>query len=59
LNGIVAVPLMFLLMHMSVNQAIVAKFTLPRYLLIGGWAATAIMFVVSFVFLLRALHLWS
>jgi NRAMP (natural resistance-associated macrophage protein)-like metal ion transporter len=57
LNGIVAVPLMYVLMRMSANRAIVGEFTLPPHLRLLGWAATAIMFVVSLVFLLSALHL--
>jgi len=57
LNGIVAVPLMYVLMRMSANRVIVGQFTLPLYLRLFGWAATAIMFVVSLVFLLSALHL--
>jgi Mn2+/Fe2+ NRAMP family transporter len=57
LNGIIAVPLMYVLMRMSANRAIVGGFTLPLHLRLFGWAATAIMCVVSLVFLLSALRL--
>lgn len=51
LNGIVAAPLMVLLMIMSGNQSIVGKFGLTPYLRVVGWTATAIMFVASLGFL--------
>jgi len=41
LNGLVAVPFMFLLMLISMNPAIVGKFRLPLYLRLIGWLATA------------------
>jgi NRAMP (natural resistance-associated macrophage protein)-like metal ion transporter len=55
-NGIVAVPLMFILMFMATNQRIVGKLTLPNYLRVMGWIATSTMFLASvgfFVFTLR------
>jgi len=55
MNGIIAVPLMYMLMRMSANRAIVGEFTLPPHLRLFGWAATALMFIVSLVFLLSAL----
>jgi Mn2+/Fe2+ NRAMP family transporter len=57
-NGIVAVPLMFLLMLISEKPAIVGKFVLPRYLRVAGWIATAVMLVASPGFLVTALHQW-
>jgi NRAMP (natural resistance-associated macrophage protein)-like metal ion transporter len=54
-NGITAVPLMFLLMLISSKPAIVGQFTLPRYLRIVGWIATAVMAVASFAFLITSL----
>lgn len=47
LNGITAVPLMFVLMLMANNKAVVGKFTLPGYLRAGGWLATAAMTLAS------------
>jgi NRAMP (natural resistance-associated macrophage protein)-like metal ion transporter len=53
-NGIVAVPLMFLLMLVSQKPAIVGKFVLPRYLRLVGWIATGVMLVASLGFLVTA-----
>ena len=53
-NGLVAVPLMVLLMMISVKPAIVGKFRLPLYLRIVGWLATALMFAASLGFLISA-----
>jgi Mn2+/Fe2+ NRAMP family transporter len=59
-NGLVAVPLMVLLMTISVKPAIVGEFHLPLYLRIVGWAATALMAAASLGFLTsgayQALH---
>ncbi len=56
INGIVAVPLMFLLMRISEKPSIVGKFVLPRYLRVVGWLATGAMLVASLGFLVTALH---
>lgn len=45
LNGVVAVPVMVAMMHLSMRPGIMAGFTLPRPLLIVGWMATAAMAV--------------
>jgi Mn2+/Fe2+ NRAMP family transporter len=50
-NGIVAVPLMFVLMFMSNNEKIVGQFRLPPLLRIFGWTATAVMLLASLSFL--------
>lgn len=55
-NGIVAAPLMVLLMIMSANQLIVGKFSLTPYLRVMGWTATTIMFLASLGFLLSAMR---
>ena len=55
-NGVVAVPLMFLIMLMSSNPSVVHQFRLPRYLRIGGWIATVAMLLASLLFLVRALR---
>jgi hypothetical protein len=52
-DGIVALPLMVMLMIMLANSSIVAKFDLPPYVRTTGWAATAIMFLASLGFLFR------
>jgi Mn2+/Fe2+ NRAMP family transporter len=51
LNGIVAVPLMFVLMIMSSNEKIVGQFRLPRLLRVFGWASTVAMLLPSLGFL--------
>ena len=43
LNGVVAVPVMIALMHMTMRPAIMGRFTLPRPLQVMGWLATAAM----------------
>jgi NRAMP (natural resistance-associated macrophage protein)-like metal ion transporter len=52
LNGIVAVPLMFVLMIMSANEKIVGEFRLSPALRTFGWLATIVMLVASVGFLL-------
>ena len=42
-NGIVAVPVMVLMMHLSGRPQAMGVFTLPLPLKIGGWLATAVM----------------
>jgi NRAMP (natural resistance-associated macrophage protein)-like metal ion transporter len=51
INGLVAVPLMVLLMMISVKPEIVGEFHLPLYLRIVGWVATASMAAASLAFL--------
>jgi NRAMP (natural resistance-associated macrophage protein)-like metal ion transporter len=51
INGVVSGPLMVILVLMSSNRLVVGKFTLPVYLRIAGWGATAVMLVASFGFL--------
>lgn len=55
LNGIVATPLMVMMMVMSSSAAVVGKFALPTYLRIVGWTATAVMFLASAGFLVMSL----
>jgi NRAMP (natural resistance-associated macrophage protein)-like metal ion transporter len=43
INGVVAVPVMVLLMHLSTHKAAMGQFRLPRLLSIMGWLATAVM----------------
>lgn len=43
LNGIVAVPLMVVMMLMTARPRIMGRFTLPRGLAVMGWLATAVM----------------
>ena len=43
LNGIIAVPLMFVMMHMASASKIMGDHTIPRGLKIMGWIATGVM----------------
>ena len=43
LNGVVAVPVMILMMRMTMRPAIMADFTLPPALQVAGWLATGAM----------------
>jgi Mn2+/Fe2+ NRAMP family transporter len=43
INGIVAVPIMFLMMHMGQNSKVMGQFTLGRTDKVLGWAATLVM----------------
>lgn len=45
LNGIVAVPLMVVIMGIGSDQAVMGRFILPTYLRAMGWACTAVMAV--------------
>ena len=47
LNGVVAVPVMSLMMVLTQNAKVMGKFILPLYLRIGGWIATAVMVIAS------------
>jgi NRAMP (natural resistance-associated macrophage protein)-like metal ion transporter len=55
INGVVAVPLMVMLMIMSANKVIVGKFSLPRSLRIVGWSATIVMFLASLAFIVSGI----
>ena len=56
INGVVAVPLMAMLMIMSANAAIVKEFSLPLYLRIVGWAATVVMLLASLAFIASSIR---
>jgi NRAMP (natural resistance-associated macrophage protein)-like metal ion transporter len=56
LNGVVSVPLMFILMLMSRNRSVVGQFSLPRYVQVVGWFATFVMAVASAAFIISGLH---
>ncbi len=46
-NGVVAGPLMIVIMLMSSNQKVMGQFTLPWGLKLLGWVGTVTMFIVS------------
>jgi Mn2+/Fe2+ NRAMP family transporter len=43
INGIVAVPIMFVMMLVATNASVMGRFGVRSGLAIGGWAATALM----------------
>jgi Mn2+/Fe2+ NRAMP family transporter len=47
LNGVLAAPLMAVIMHMASSRKVMEKFVVPRYLRVVGWAATLVMFAAS------------
>jgi len=46
LNGLAAVPLMFVIMSMATSRKVMGTFVLPRYLRLVGWLAAAVMSAV-------------
>ena len=46
LNGLVAAPLMAVIMMMASNRKVMGKFVIPPYLRWVGWSATTVMFCV-------------
>jgi NRAMP (natural resistance-associated macrophage protein)-like metal ion transporter len=54
INGIVAVPLMVMLMLMSANTTVVGEFSLTPYLRATGWIATAVMLIASVGFIVSS-----
>lgn len=47
INGVVAAPVMALIMLLARKRKLMGDFTLPVYLTIGGWLATLAMFAAS------------
>jgi NRAMP (natural resistance-associated macrophage protein)-like metal ion transporter len=43
INGVVAVPVMAMMMHLASRRLAMGRFTLPSTLKIGGWLATLVM----------------
>jgi NRAMP (natural resistance-associated macrophage protein)-like metal ion transporter len=46
LNGVVAVPLMLVIMTMATSRSVMGKFVLPTYLKVVGWLAALVMCMV-------------
>jgi Mn2+/Fe2+ NRAMP family transporter len=51
INGVIAVPVMALLMLMSTNERIMGQFRISRLAQAIGWAATAVMATASLAFI--------
>ncbi|HEY0340117.1 MAG TPA: divalent metal cation transporter [Steroidobacteraceae bacterium] len=56
LNGIVAVPVMALLMMMATNRHIMGEFRIARSWVLIGWLATGIMGVAAVAFIAASLY---
>jgi Mn2+/Fe2+ NRAMP family transporter len=54
-NGVLAAPVMALMMLMSRSRKIMGQFQLPMYLQVMGWAGTAAMFAASVAFLVSSM----
>jgi NRAMP (natural resistance-associated macrophage protein)-like metal ion transporter len=54
-NGIAAVPLMFMIMLLWRNPAVVGQFQLPRYLRVLGWLAACTMLLASLSFFVSSI----
>lgn len=48
-NGVIAVPLMLVIMLLSANKAVMGEFSLPTHIKILGWLATALMMLAVIV----------
>jgi Mn2+/Fe2+ NRAMP family transporter len=51
INGVVAVPVMALLMLMSTNERIMGEFRVSRLVQVIGWSATVVMAAASLAFI--------
>jgi NRAMP (natural resistance-associated macrophage protein)-like metal ion transporter len=50
-NGVLAAPLMAVMMLIGVNRGIMGDLVLPKPMIVGGWIATAVMAAASVAFL--------
>jgi len=54
INGLLAAPVMTMMMLMTQDRRIMGSFVLPGYLRIFGWAGTVMMCAASLAFLFQA-----
>ena len=57
LNGIVAAPVMAMLMTLATSRSVMGRLCISTRLAVGGWAATAVMAAASIGLLLATLGL--
>jgi Mn2+/Fe2+ NRAMP family transporter len=50
-NGLLAAPLLVLIMLLARNPKVMGELTIPRWLTLGGWVGTVVMAVVGVLFL--------
>ena len=56
LNGLAAVPVMVVMMHLAGRKAIMGKFTLPLPLSVLGWISTAVMTAAAGALIISWFH---
>ncbi len=49
-NGVLAAPLMVIMMMIAMNPRVIGRQTLPRLILVVGWLATAVMVFATIMF---------
>ena len=54
LNGVIAVPMMFVMMHMASSPRLMGDHTIPPYLKFMGWTATFVMTLIVGAMLVTA-----
>jgi Mn2+/Fe2+ NRAMP family transporter len=47
LNGVIAAPMMGIIIHLATSKKVMGQFAIPLYLRVVGWLATAVMLCVS------------
>ena len=58
-NGVVAVPVMSIMIHMSANPAIMGEYTIAATLRIAGWVTTTAMGAAALGMILTAARNWG
>ena len=54
LNGVIAVPMMYVMMHMASSTKLMGEHTIPTYLKIMGWLSAIVMTVIVIAMLLTS-----
>ena len=57
INGVVAVPVMFVLMHMTANPKVMGRFRVSDGLRVIGWISTAVMFFAALAMVVTGVSL--
>jgi Mn2+/Fe2+ NRAMP family transporter len=57
INGVVAVPVMIVLMHMTANPKMMGKFRVSDRLRVIGWISTSVMFFAAFAMVVTSVSL--
>ena len=56
LNGLAAVPVMIIMMHLSRRKTIMGEFTIPPVLSVVGWISTAVMTLAAIALVVSWFH---